>query len=131
MLQRAETPAALAGVDAARAFFAGCVGPLADDDTLWVAHLDDRSRCIHLQAYPHSNDHVSSNRAILSDAATLGSSGLLLAHRRPGSESRPDRRDRTSAQDLAIAAEACDLTLVDHLIFAGETCTSMRRMGLL
>ena len=29
------------------------------------------------------------------------------------------------------AAEALDCTVLDHLVFAGNECTSFRRMGLL
>jgi DNA repair protein RadC len=32
---------------------------------------------------------------------------------------------------LIRASEAIDVTILDHLIFAGEECSSMRRMGLL
>ncbi|URD59705.1 hypothetical protein M8312_07670 [Sphingomonas sp. KRR8] len=132
MLQRAETPATLAGVDAARAFFAGCVDPLAGHETLWVAHLDEGARCIHLQAYPDAAGIGETPLPeILADAAEQGSAGLLLAHRQPGRDSSPRRTDRAATHRLALAAEACDITLVDHLIFAGDTCTSMRRIGLL
>jgi DNA repair protein RadC len=32
---------------------------------------------------------------------------------------------------LATAAEAIDCTLVDHLVFGGSECTSLRRLGYL
>jgi DNA repair protein RadC len=32
---------------------------------------------------------------------------------------------------LASAAQALDCAVLDHLVFAGEQCTSLRRMGLL
>lgn len=132
MLQRAETPATLAGVDAARAFFATCLDPLRDgEETLWVAHLDEGAHCIHLTSYADAAGQAAPpTRAILTDAAKLRSAGLLLAHRQPGS-SQPRLPDRTATHRLALAAEACDISLVDHLVFAGDSCTSMRRIGLL
>jgi DNA repair protein RadC len=30
-----------------------------------------------------------------------------------------------------MAADALDCTVLDHLIFAGDECVSLRRMGLL
>ena len=132
MLQRAETPATLAGVDAARAFFSGCVDPLAGLETLWVARLDEDACCLHLAAYPNAaGASVAPTGIILADAARVGSAGIVLAHRQAGNDSRPRRSDRAATHRLALCAEACDITLVDHLVFAGDDCTSMRRMGLL
>ena len=51
--QRVELPLKLDGLAAAREFFAGC---LADSDpnreSLWVAYVDDRTRCLHLSRHP-------------------------------------------------------------------------------
>ena len=61
-----------------------------------------------------------------------GSAGVVLAH------NHPERRCRAQARPTAgrragwpRAGEAIDLAVLDHLIFAGRECSSMRRMGLL
>ena len=50
--QRAEHPLKIDGVAAAREFFAGC---FADSDagreSIWVAHVDDQARCLHLSRH--------------------------------------------------------------------------------
>jgi DNA repair protein RadC len=132
MLQRAETPATLAGVDAARASFAAFVDPVAGPETLWVAHLDEDACCLAVKAYPGSGDTgIAPTRAILADAARFGSAGLVLAHRQARSGGKSDYFDCVADRRLALCAEACNVTLVDHLVFAGDQCTSMRRIGLL
>ena len=132
--QRAESPALLNGFDAAHRFFKSCFG--SDDDSLerlWVAHLDEAARCIHLEQY--EGDRWSADvpiRSIISDAARLGSAGLLLAHNHPSGDSSPSQADCRATRSLAMAGEAIDLVVVDHMIFAkGNGCCSMRRMGLL
>ena len=70
-------------------------------------------------------------REIIVDAARLGSTGLVLAHNHPGGDARPSKADCRATRKLARAAEALDLAVLDHLIFAGQDCSSMRRMGLL
>jgi DNA repair protein RadC len=132
--QRAESPALLNGPEAAHRFFASCF--TADDrslERLWVAHVDESARCIHLERY--EGDRWSTDlpvRAIVKDAARLGSSGVVLAHNHPSGDPAPSTADCFATRKLAQAGEPIDLTILDHLIFAGPAaCSSMRRMGLL
>lgn len=130
MLQRAESAATLAGVDAYRAFFAPLMAE-GDGDTLWVAHVDGHARCIHLARYEGGPSAGLPTRQILTDAATRGSAGLVLASRERSSfDAARGQPHRTSLQRLAEAAEAADVTLLDQLVFTGQHCTSMRRAGL-
>lgn len=131
--QRAEHPAILNGQEAARRFFAACFTPEKDaQERLWVAHVDAAARCLHLGCYEGEPESVELPvRDIIIDAARLGSAGILLAHNHPSGDARPSRADCSAMQRLARASEAIDLTILDHLIFAGKECRSMRRMGLL
>lgn len=131
--QRAELPLKLEGLAAARRFFAGC---FADSDpsreSLWVAHVDEQSRCLHVSR--HDGDETGATfplRTIIADAAELGSSGIVLAHNHPSGDSRPSQSDCRCTRKLATAAEALDCTVLDHLVFAGNECASLRQMGLL
>jgi DNA repair protein RadC len=131
--QRAELPLKLDGLAAARQFFAGC---LADTDptreSLWVAHVDEESRCLHLSR--HSGDETGAEfplRSIIADAAELGTAGIVLAHNHPSGDPRPSDSDCRCTRRLATAAEVLDCTVLDHLVFAGTECTSFRQIGLL
>jgi DNA repair protein RadC len=131
--QRAELPLKIDGLAAAREFFAGC---FADSDSnresLWVAHLDDRARCLHLSR--HEGDETGASfpiGEIIRDAATHGSAGIVLAHNHPSGDSRPSNSDCRVTRRLATVAEAIDCAVLDHLVFAGSECTSFRRLGLL
>ena len=131
--QRAESPARLNGHEAARRFFASCFDAgEASCEQLLVAHVDGAAECLHLQQYAGEPDSVEMPvRAIIADAARLGSVGVVLAHNHPSGDARPSSGDCQATRRLARAAEAMDLAILDHLIFAGEDCSSMRRMGLL
>ena len=79
MLQRAEIPVALTGVDASRTFFAPCFAS-TDMERLWVAHVDEDARCIHLASYEGGIDSVDIPvRAIIGDAIRLDSAGMAGA----------------------------------------------------
>lgn len=132
--QRAQHhPAILNGQDAARRFFSSCIqsGDGARE-RLWVAHVDASARCLHVECYEGVAESVELPvRNIIVDAARLGSAGIVLAHNHPGGDARPSRADCSWTRRLARASEAIDLTILDHLIFAGDEFSSMRRMGLL
>ena len=131
--QRAESPALLNGHEAARRFFAHCFSARKNaHEQLWVAHVDDWARCLHVECYEGGPDSVGMPvRDIIAEAAQLGSTGLVLAHNHPSGDVRPSSADCRATRKLARAAEALDLAVLDHLIFAGHDCSSMRQMGLL
>ena len=131
--QRAELPLKLDGLAAAREFFAGCLAEVdARRESLWVAHVDDtRAACMSRATRATKRGLDFPLRNIIADAAEHGSAGLVLAHNHPSGDPRPSDADCRATRRLAAAAEALDCTLLDHLVFAGDECTSFRRMGLL
>ena len=131
--QRAQSPALLNGHEAVRRFFSNCFGPgAANRERLWVAHVDSSARCLHVECYEGETDSVPVPvRDIIIDAARLGSAGIVLAHNHPSGDSQPSRSDCQATRKLARAGEAIDLQILDHLVFAGDGCSSMRRLGLI
>lgn len=133
--QRAQPPATLSGLDAARRFFAPSFDGVAAvaGERLIVAHVDKATRCLHVSEHDGDLDSVGLPiRTIVADALHYGSAGVVLAHSHPSGRAEPSKADCRATRLLAQAGEALDLTVVDHLIFAtGGECCSMRRMGLL
>ncbi len=131
--QRAESPLQLNGLEAARRFFVGCLSEMDPDvEHLWVAHVDAQARCLHLSR--HDGDGGASTlplREVIADAARHHSAGLILAHNHPSGDSTPSAADRSLTRRLALIGEAMDVAVLDHLVLAGDRCTSMRAMGLL
>ena len=131
--QRAAQPLKLDGLGAARTFFAGC---LAESDParecLWVAHVDEQSKCLHLSR--HEGGACSADfplRAIARDAALYGSAGILLAHNHPSGDVRPSPSDCLATRKLSVAVEAMGCRVQDHLVFAENGFSSFRQLGLL
>ena len=133
-VERVQSPAILAGHAAAQDFFASCFDDgVQATEQLWVAHLDEAARCIHLSRHDGGNAAVALPvRAIIADAARLGSAGVVLAHNHPSGDPTPSADDCRATRTLARAGETIDMAVVDHLVFApGGECRSFRRMGLL
>ena len=131
--QRAELPLTIDGLAAARSFFAGCIADSnPGKEHLFVAHLDEQSRCVHVSR--HAGDETGADfplREIVADAAMLGSAGIVLAHNHPSGDARPSESDKRVTRRLATATEALDCAVLDHLVFGGRDCSSLRQMGYL
>ena len=131
--RRVEAPLKLDGLASAKSFFAGCLeGSNLSLESLLVAHVDDQARCLHVSR--HQGDESGTEfplRTIIADAAEHGSAAIILAHNHPSGDPRPSRSDCISTRRLAAAAEALDCTILDHLVFGGRDCSSMRAMGYL
>lgn len=131
--QRAEFALKLDGLEAARSFFAGC---LADSDPgrerLWVAHVDDQARCVHLTIHEGNESGAEFPlHSIIADAALQGSAGLVLAHNHPSGDSTPSAADCRATRRLASAAEALGCRILDHLIYGRGKVSSFQQLGLL
>ena len=131
--QRAESPLRLEGLAAARAFFSRCLSQQDPArERLWVAHLDEDARCVHLSSHDGDAGGVDFPlRTIIVDAARHASAAILLAHNHPSGDPTPSQSDFRATRRLAAAAEALDCRLVDHLVFGGNDCTSFRGLGYL
>jgi len=70
-------------------------------------------------------------RRILAQALKRQCVGLILAHNHPAGEAYPSEEDRDLTHAMVEAAQAVGLTIVDHIIVAGETTFSFREVGLL
>ena len=131
--QRADQPLKLDGLEAARAFFAGCFAEsVPARECLWVAHVDAEARCLHLARYDGDASTVGFPiRDVIADAAAHQSAGLILAHNHPSGDASPSHADCLATRRLAFAAAAIDCRLVDHLVFGGGRSVSFRDLGLL
>src|SRR6186713_172698 len=93
--QRVEAPLKLDGLASAKSFFAGCwEGSNRSLESLWVAHVDDEARCLHISR--HQGDESGADfplRTIIADAAEHGSAAIILAHNHPSGDPRPSRSD--------------------------------------
>ena len=131
--QRAELPLKLDGLSAARSFFAGCFAEFDPGrESLWVAHVDDAARCLHVSC--HHGDESGMHfplREIVVEAASHGSAGIVLAHNHPSGDPTPSDSDCRATRRLASAVETFDCAILDHLVFGGGECTSLRRLGYL
>ncbi|MET0251474.1 MAG: JAB domain-containing protein [Novosphingobium sp.] len=70
-------------------------------------------------------------RPLFRRALELNAIGIILAHNHPSGDPRPSKADIQATHAVRDVGAALEIFLVDHLIVAGSTVTSMARAGLL
>lgn len=69
-------------------------------------------------------------RRIVEIALGVNASMVVLAHNHPSGLAVPSPEDQLTTKQLAYALTAVDVTLVDHIVFAGKEYVSMADAGL-
>jgi DNA repair protein RadC len=115
---------------------AALLGPLfagVSGEKLAVLHLDRARRLLALEERDAESEEsvLLSIRDIIARALALDARGLVIAHNHPSGDPNPSRADIRATRRLAETADALDIRLHDHLIFAGADCRSFRELGLL
>lgn len=107
--------------------------PGALGERLVVLHLDDDRRSLGIEDFDAAGraSVALPLRDIIRHALLLDARGLVIAHNHPSGDPRPSEADVQATRRLAAIAEALGIRLHDHLIFAGDECTSFRALGLL
>lgn len=109
------------------------LGPIfadRDRELIVVALCDDELRLMQMLSIPGTQSYVRiSLPDILRHAIATRCDGFVLAHNHPSGEQRPSTSDLAITRRLATAADAMDLTFLDHLIFGVGTACSLRERG--
>ena len=101
-------------------------------ETIVVLHLDVAGRVLGRSEHAGDIDAVDLPlRQVVAEALRLDAAGLIVAHNHPGGDATPSSEDIEATRILAETARRLDIRLLDHLIFAGENCSSFRALGLL
>jgi len=70
-------------------------------------------------------------REVARQALRLNAAGVILAHNHPSGVAEPSAADRMLTDTLRRALAQIDVTVLDHLIVAGNRCTSFAERGWL
>lgn len=104
--------------------------PLLDgppDGRLVVVAGDRASRLLGAVVVPGAaaHDDPFAVREVLAETLRRGGVTLALAHRHDDEHPAPDAADRAATAAVAEAAAHCGVRLLDHLVLAGGTWTSV------
>ncbi|WEK43499.1 MAG: JAB domain-containing protein [Candidatus Sphingomonas colombiensis] len=97
------------------------------------AYLNSAGQLLALRHVPSGNvaEVEVPIRAIAGDALAFGADQVMMAHNHPSGDAEPTRDDLATTRRIATALDALGIRLVDHLVLAGGSITSLRARGLL
>lgn len=103
----------------------------AKQEKLLMLALDDRRRLLRtvwLEEGTASGVDLSVRR-IASEAVSAGASCVILAHNHPDEVALPSREDLLSTSEIVRALNLLQISLLDHIIIAGDEYLSMKDTG--
>jgi len=132
--QKAEGNEILAAESDLHNFWRMKIGGLANE-VFQVGYLDSAHRLLRdgvetLEEGAIDRASVYPRRMVES-ALRRGAAALVLAHNHPNGNVQPSEQDKLLTRALALAAEAVQLKIVDHLIVSVSEVFSFRKTGLL
>ncbi|OJV22761.1 MAG: hypothetical protein BGO30_00085 [Bacteroidetes bacterium 41-46] len=115
---------------------ASIVSPLLMDlpyEECWVLYLNRANRLISKTRM--SKGGISSTvvdvKLIVKSALEKLASGIILVHNHPSGNAKPGESDKTQTKILKEAASYFDITLLDHIIIAGDKYFSFADDGII
>lgn len=101
------------------------VSPLLKDLTheeCWVLYLNRGNRLISKEKLTSggTSSTVLDVKMIIKNAMAKLASAIILVHNHPSGTKTPGSQDKSQTNKLKAAAEMCDITLLDHIIIAGN-----------
>ena len=123
-------PDRIDGLAAARHLFAYVAA--ARIEVAAVAYLDRDRRVLGMRHVRGTRNAVDVDaRLIAIDALTFQAEAVIMAHNHPSGDPHPSRGDLAAIKRLVRALDALNVRLLDHLILAGDSHSSMRSLGML
>ena len=103
------------------------------NEELHALYLDRRRRPLALRQLTKGSDGftVVDPRQVYRVAVHIGASAVILAHNHPSGDPRPSAQDRDVTERVARAGRVLGVSLLDHLVIAGNTYTSLAEEGML
>lgn len=102
-------------------------------EEFWIILLNRRN--IPIKIFPISKGGLAATivetRIILKIAIENLASGIILAHNHPSGNPQPSESDKSLTKNIKEAAKHMDISILDHIIVAGNTYYSFSDEGIL
>lgn len=113
-------------------YLQGSMGSLANE-TMRVLFLDNANHLLKDQEFGSGspNKIIVQPRSILKRALELNACALILVHNHPGGDMQPSQSDVKFTMLIKTLCRELEIKLHDHIIIAGNSWSSFRKMKLL
>jgi DNA repair protein RadC len=103
----------------------------AESEELWGLYLDVRHRPIAKVALTRGTrtQTIVDPAAVFRKALQVGAHAVIVAHNHPSGDATPSLEDFTATTRLVELGQLLGIAVLDHLVIAGATFTSLRTHG--
>lgn len=107
----------------AQSFLAGL-----DHEAVLLICMDGRHRVLHAGILTHGTVNAAdiNTRLVMQMALRHNATAVVLAHNHPTGSAVPSFEDVTTTRSLIAALAPAGITLLDHIVVAGDTYSSMK-----
>ena len=104
-----------------------------DKEHFWVFQLDARNRikALELVSLGTLTRSLVHPREVFTRAVLNRCNAILIAHNHPSGASEPSDEDIEITKRLIEAGDILDISLLDHVIIAGDGFVSMKQEGFI
>lgn len=108
-------------------YFSSLLSGMKDKERFMIAFLDSSNSIIETKIISEGTVGQAPvfPREILKTAIACDCKSMVLAHNHPGEALNPSVEDRTLTQRLVDIFHPLDISILDHIIVAGASYTSM------
>lgn len=102
-------------------------------EEFWILYLDNKNSIIEREVMSKGglDATVVDVRIILRRALEVRATGMICIHNHPSGNLKPSSRDQQVTEEIAKAGKLMKITLLDHIIIAGDSHFSFKDEGLL
>lgn len=102
-----------------------------EHEVFTVAFLDNQHRLIESREMSQGTINQASvyPREVVKAALQCNAAAIICAHNHPSGSNEPSTADISLTRRLKVALELVDVRLLDHIIVAGSTSTSLAERG--
>jgi DNA repair protein RadC len=103
-----------------------------EQEEVWVLMLDTRNRVIHSAMIYRGNLKAVNMRIaeLFRDAIRHNAASIIIAHNHPSGDASPSADDVAVTRELVKAGKLLDIEVLDHLVIAHTTHTSLKERNL-
>ncbi|MFZ1704352.1 MAG: JAB domain-containing protein [Saprospiraceae bacterium] len=104
-----------------------------EKEQFWVAYTNRNSGLITTEfiSKGHASAVIVDVQQIIRSALNNNAQGIVLCHNHPSGNTRPSSQDKTITEQVKTAANVFNITLLDHVIIAGDIHFSFADEGIL
>jgi len=104
-----------------------------ENEECWIVYLNRANKPVGMEriSIGGMSSTIMDTKLIIKHALLRNACGLIIAHNHPSHTPKPGNQDKQQTKKLKRACESLDISVLDHIIIAGDQYYSFCDSGML